>query len=235
VIDEVLAVGDSAFREKCMGKMAEMGRRDRTVLFVSHDLGAITQLCTRAVWLQDGRVQSDGPARQIVSSYLARVTPGQLLDTEFIDEPGAAVAVQRVTVRDSATGRVLTVPDRGQPFTVELAFDVREAIPDLNVSLGLVDDQGVMIIDDAARDRPAGGALSGERGAYVVSATIPPLLRAGPYTVRTWIGNEYEDFVQRDLLTIRVVPRADDPQLFMERARAVQPEIVWKVLRKPVH
>ena len=64
VVDEVLAVGDSAFREKCMGKMAEMGRRDRTVLFVSHDLGAITQLCARAVWLEGGHIQSDGPARE---------------------------------------------------------------------------------------------------------------------------------------------------------------------------
>jgi ABC-type polysaccharide/polyol phosphate transport system ATPase subunit len=63
VVDEVLAVGDSAFREKCMGKMVEMGRRDRTVLFVSHDLGAISRLCTRAVWLEGGRIQSDGAAR----------------------------------------------------------------------------------------------------------------------------------------------------------------------------
>ena len=87
VVDEVLAVGDSAFREKCMGKMAEMGRRDRTVLFVSHDLGAITRLCTRAVWLEGGRIQSDGPPREIVSSYLERATPGQVLDVEFDAEP----------------------------------------------------------------------------------------------------------------------------------------------------
>src|SRR5258708_11512910 len=83
VVDEVLAVGDSAFREKCMGKMAEMGRRDRTVLFVSHDLGAITRLCTRAVWLDRGRIQSNGTPREIVSSYLERVTtPGRALDVE---------------------------------------------------------------------------------------------------------------------------------------------------------
>jgi ABC-2 type transport system ATP-binding protein/lipopolysaccharide transport system ATP-binding protein len=234
VVDEVLAVGDSAFREKCMGKMAEMGRRDRTVLFVSHDLGAITRLCTRAVWLDGGRIQSDGTPREIVSSYLERATPGRVLDVEFDAEPSAAAAVQRVTVRDAATGQVLTTPERGQPFTIEVAFEVREAIPELNIALILVDALGAVILDDAMRDRPIGigRELSGESGTYVVTATIPPLLRAGTYTVRTWIGNDYGCSVDRDLLSIRVAPRADDPQEFMQRTRAVQPEIEWKVRRE---
>jgi len=234
VVDEVLAVGDSAFREKCMGKMAEMGRRDRTVLFVSHDLGAITRLCTRAVWLEGGNIQAEGPPRSIVSSYLERATPGRLLDIEFNAEPDAAVAVQRVSVRDGATGQVLTVPERGQPFTIEMAFEVRETIPDMRVALILVDELGVVVIDDDVRDRPFGGALSGAQGAYVVSATIPPLLRAGRYMVRTWIGNDLGDSLNRDLLTFRVGPRPDDPQEYMERTRAVQPEIEWKVRREPM-
>src|SRR5258708_4135855 len=234
VVDEVLAVGDSAFREKCMGKMAEMARRDRTVLFVSHDLGAITRLCTRAVWLDGGSIQSDGTPREIVSSYLERATPGRALDVEFDAEPSAAAAVQRVTVRDAATRQVLTVPERGRPFSIEMAFEVREAIPELNVAIMLVDELGAMIIDDDVGDRQMGGELSGERGVYVVWATIPPLLRAGTYIVRTWVGNEYEDVVERDLLAIRVAPRADDPQRFIERTRAVHPEIVWKIRREPV-
>jgi ABC-type polysaccharide/polyol phosphate transport system ATPase subunit len=234
VVDEVLAVGDSAFREKCMGKMAEMGRRDRTVLFVSHDLGAVTQLCTRAVWLDGGRVQADGSPREVVSSYLERGTPGQSLDVEFEADPGASVSVQRVTVRGAATGRVLAGLERGQPFTIEVTFALREPIPDINIALLLVDQLGVIIIDDDVRDRPICDELSGQPGLYVVSATIPPLLRAGRYTVRTWIGNEYEDSVARDLMTIRVTPRADDPQMFMERTRAVQPEIEWKYRREPL-
>jgi hypothetical protein len=214
--------------------MAEMGRRDRTVLFVSHDLGAITQLCTRAVWLAGGRVQADGSAREVVSSYLERGTPGQSLDVEFEADPGASVSVQRVTVRDAATGRVVAGLERGQPFTIEVTFEVRETIPDINIALLLVDQLGVIIIDDDVRDRPIGDELSGQPGLYVVSGTIPPLLRAGTYTVRTWIGNEYEDGIERDLMTIRVTPRADDPQMFMERTRAVQPEIEWKYRREPL-
>jgi len=66
LVDEVLAVGDVQFREKCLGKMTELGREGRTVLFVSHDLGAITRLCDRAVWLAAGSVVEDGPSGQVV-------------------------------------------------------------------------------------------------------------------------------------------------------------------------
>lgn len=234
VVDEVLAVGDSAFREKCMGKMVEMGQRDRTVLFVSHDLGAITRLCTRAVWLQGGHIQSDGPAREVVSAYLERAAPEQVLDVELNADPGAAAVVRRVTVRDTATGRVLAVPERGRPFTIEIAFEVREAIPDVDVSLMIINEHGVIIIDDAVSDRPVDGALSSGPGAYVVSATIPPLLRPGTYLVRGCIGNNFECPVDHDLLTIRVAPKPDDPQEVMERTRTVQPDIEWKVRHEPL-
>jgi len=230
----VLAVGDSAFREKCLGKMAEMGRRDRTVLFVSHDLGAITRLCTRAVWLEGGRIQSDGSPREIVSRYLEKSTPERLLDVEFDAEPGTSVSVRRASVRDAATGEVLTAPERGQPFTIEMAFEVRDVLPDIDVALIVVDELGAVIFDDAVRDRASVGTLSGEPGVYVVSATIPPVLRAGRYLVRGWIGNRYESSVDHDLLQIRIAPRTEDPREFMERTRAVQPEIDWQVKRQPL-
>jgi hypothetical protein len=124
---------------------------------------------------------------------------------------------------------VLTAPERGSQFTIEMAVEVREAIPDLNVSIELFDEQGVKIIEDAARDRPAGAALSGEPGTYMAAATVPPMLRVGTYMVRGWIGNEFEDLFYRDLLAIRIAPRADDPQELIDRLRTVQPEIEWKV------
>ena len=231
VVDEVLAVGDAAFRNKCLGKMAEIGRHERTVLFVSHDLGAITRLCPRAVWLEGGRVQDDGPAREIVSSYLLRATPGRLLDAEFEEDPAAPASINRATVRDAATGEILTTPRRGDAFRVEMTYEVREAIPDLDVALLLIDENGVTILDDAARDR--GVAVDTAPGAYLASATIPALLRAGSYVVRGWVGTKHETAVERDLLTLRVAPRSEDPQELADRPRVVQPEIEWTVRREP--
>jgi lipopolysaccharide transport system ATP-binding protein len=71
VVDEVLAVGDAAFQRKCLGKMGEAAREGRTVLFVSHNMGAISALCGKVVWLDHGRLINMGAALEIVEAYLS--------------------------------------------------------------------------------------------------------------------------------------------------------------------
>jgi lipopolysaccharide transport system ATP-binding protein len=70
IVDEVLAVGDAAFQKKCLGKLDEVAKEGRTVLFVSHNMLAVQSLCTRVVWLDQGEIQDQGPARQVISQYL---------------------------------------------------------------------------------------------------------------------------------------------------------------------
>jgi lipopolysaccharide transport system ATP-binding protein len=69
LVDEVLAVGDINFQKKCLGKMGDVARAGRTVVLVSHQLNQIRRLCNRVIWIQDGAVQQDGPAHQVVSAY----------------------------------------------------------------------------------------------------------------------------------------------------------------------
>ena len=71
VVDEVLAVGDAEFQKKCLGKMGEVAKTGRTVLFVSHNMAAVSELCSRVMILQSGHVIADGPTTSIVSQYLA--------------------------------------------------------------------------------------------------------------------------------------------------------------------
>lgn len=77
ILDEVLAVGDEAFRKKCLKKMAEVSRQGRTVLFVSHDLLAVQQLCGRAFLIESGRLQQEGKAETVVAYYLQTLSPGK--------------------------------------------------------------------------------------------------------------------------------------------------------------
>ena len=81
-VDEVLAVGDAEFQRRCLGKMSEFARQGRTVLFVSHDLGAIAQMCQRAIWLDGGRIHHDGAAGRTIELYLAargrEASPGRI-------------------------------------------------------------------------------------------------------------------------------------------------------------
>lgn len=84
LVDEVLAVGDSAFQDKCLGKMGEVGKSGRTVIFVSHNLDAVRKLCERAILLDHGRMIADGHAPEIITQYLDR---GDMLDGKFERDP----------------------------------------------------------------------------------------------------------------------------------------------------
>lgn len=75
ILDEVLAVGDASFQKKCFGKMNDVTRSGRTVLLVSHNLATVSELCERAILLQHGRLDAQGPAASVVAHYLASVTP----------------------------------------------------------------------------------------------------------------------------------------------------------------
>src|SRR5208337_353945 len=70
LVDEVLAVGDATFQKKCLGKMGDVAKEGRTVLFVSHNMGAISTLCKRVILIESGRIVSDGESVQVVSDYL---------------------------------------------------------------------------------------------------------------------------------------------------------------------
>ncbi|NNE66514.1 MAG: ABC transporter ATP-binding protein [Pyrinomonadaceae bacterium] len=70
MVDEVLAVGDLAFQRKCLRKMRDIGEQGRTVIFVSHNMQAVTRLCDRALWIEDGRIREDGQTKEVVSNYL---------------------------------------------------------------------------------------------------------------------------------------------------------------------
>jgi lipopolysaccharide transport system ATP-binding protein len=85
LVDEVLAVGDLEFQKKCLGKMEEVSRSGRTVLFVSHQMNQIRRLCERVIWLDGGRIVREGPTHEVVSAYEAAMTSGEWLRQERPD------------------------------------------------------------------------------------------------------------------------------------------------------
>jgi lipopolysaccharide transport system ATP-binding protein len=140
IIDEVLAVGDAAFQRRCLGKMDEVARGGRTVLFVSHNMNAVTSLCTRAVWLRGGRVATDGEPRQVVADYLAtqqeratrlRAGVGRF---ELRDAPrngalarGTASAIASLQLRNGR-GLPTDVAECGAPLELEISYGHAEPL-----------------------------------------------------------------------------------------------------------
>ncbi len=126
MMDEVLAVGDAAFQHKCLDKMNAIRQQGRTILFVSHDMAAITRLCKRVVLLENGVVSFDGEPREVVKHYLSSsLKTGAIREwTNQHEAPGDQVArLRRVRVRTN-DGVTTAVVDIRQPFGIEITYDV---------------------------------------------------------------------------------------------------------------
>jgi homopolymeric O-antigen transport system ATP-binding protein len=226
VVDEVLAVGDAAFRERCLGKMSEVGRHGRTVLYVSHDLGSITRLCPRAIWLEKGHIRADGPAPEIVASYLDRGV-ATTLSAEFPDDDELPCALTSVAIRD-LHGELLSRPRRDQPFVVDLGMRVRAPTPGLDMAIWLLNETGARVIDEDWSDAEPDRSFQ-EPGDYRVAVSVPPVLPAGRYTLGVWLRSQYQQLMDDEVLTLEVAPRPDDTTEMVERTRLVQPPVSWSV------
>jgi ABC-2 type transport system ATP-binding protein/lipopolysaccharide transport system ATP-binding protein len=225
LVDEVLAVGDVQFREKCLGKMTELGREGRTVLFVSHDLGAITRLCDRAVWLAAGSVVEDGPSGEVVESYLRAALPDAASMT-FV--PDASRRASLLTA--DARGASGSPPTRGDAVTLAVSFRVHERIRNLSVAFILHGPAGVPVLDeDWGADTGDVLAVGDVPRDFRARLEVPGMLPAGDYRLEVWIGTPSETLLRDDALRFRVAPRADDVEESIRRRRAAQPEVTWTV------
>ncbi len=149
IVDEVLAVGDAAFQKKCLGKIRDVSHGEgRTVLFVSHNMAAVNQLCRRCVWLADGAVRAIGPVDQVAAAYLS-VTSLPVSERAW-SYPGDAPGDDRVRL---LTGRVLQagdatgVVDINRPCRIEMDLDVLQPARNLLTGINLYDVNGTCILN----------------------------------------------------------------------------------------
>lgn len=127
IIDEVLAVGDIEFQNKCLGKMQEVSSREgRTVLFVSHSMGAIRELCDRVLVLRRGRMVYSGNVEQGIEEYLRASLQDAVHEVTFEEEPDAPVLIHRLRLLDGSGNPFLSLP-AGQDAFLEVDYTLRIA------------------------------------------------------------------------------------------------------------
>ena len=190
IVDEVLAVGDMAFQKRCLGKMQDVTRRGRTVLFVSHNMTAIKSLCRRAILLESGRLACEGNVNSVIDRYL--MAGREMAETGLIPDDahnfGTGEAwVRRVELLDMADNPITQVYF-GQPFRVALTVQVKKRIEDAVVGVGISTLDGVRGASSYSID---GGRPSMDlaEGWYRVFVDLNPTLIPRRYTLDTMISH----------------------------------------------
>lgn len=137
VVDEVLAVGDAKFQKKCLGKMQSAAGEGRTVLFVSHNMAAVNNLCTRGIVLQDGSISFAGTQSAAVHAYLRKLDETSSVISERVDRSGTGqMRVTSFRLRDAA-GNPVDAVMAGQTFDVVLDYETSSGFVDQDVVAGL--------------------------------------------------------------------------------------------------
>ncbi len=218
VVDEVLAVGDAAFQNKCLGKMSEVSRAGRTVLFVSHNMTAVKSLCLRAILIEAGRVACDGDVDTVVNRYLDSAP--QALAGGMIPE----TAQRYRDVHDRATFRSVKLTDLdghpatqvyfGQPFRVSFVCDVLSDIADGLFEVSISTKDGTQLSYTTTMDGGAGARYLA-RGSHHVSVMLHPVLLPRQYTISLGVhqtNGMTADFVQNalDFTVLRVAESGND-------------------------
>jgi len=172
IIDEVLAVGDAEFQDKCLGKMKDVSRAGRTVLLVSHNMSSINSLCSRVVWVDRGAIGKCGSPNKIISQYLSRdVLKAEMLwDKKNNDQAECSVlTIKRVAV-ENEQGNVCYdfYPDEQIRFTVEYTVNTR--LDGARLNLTVMTKQGLNVFVVTDWETQAGSRFEGK---YLASCLVP--------------------------------------------------------------
>lgn len=148
-VDEVLAVGDAAFQKKCLGKMGDVAKEGRTVLFVSHNLAAVESLCSRVVWLDGGQIVKTGLPSQVVANYLqTSFSPRteQIWDDVEHAPGNDKFRLRRVSARPLGGSSADPITIR-TPFVMEFEYWNLQPQTRLNLSLHVYNEQGILVFN----------------------------------------------------------------------------------------
>lgn len=170
IVDEVLAVGDAPFQKKCLGKMEDVGREGRTVLFVSHNMAAVNKLCSKGILLEKGSLGEIGSVNEVVQRYL----------DSFVDKPmevvfsekGGEASFSRVSIV-STKGSLISGVSVCNPFLISMDFIVSVPIRDVDISVRIRTIRGNSVCMASLSDMQEGQLTNMQSGVFSCSFLVP--------------------------------------------------------------
>ncbi len=230
IVDEVLAVGDSAFQRKCLGKMKDFSTSEgRTVLFVSHSMASVRALCTRAIWLDHGKVRMEGGSLDVIRGYLE--TSMEAVDTTLslenvrrIAGQGERLLINRVTLNEGDSVQ------HGEELRVRIDYELRDPAADVAFGLGFSSPEGVRMMSlDSDLEADRTNLNQPHTGSITMSL---PVLRLQPGRYALDVAARSGDNVSLDYLPactwIDVLPGPSTPAVIIRETGGVREPAHWE-------
>ena len=188
LIDEVLSVGDAAFQKKSLGKMEEVSMQGRTVLFVSHNMGAVRSLCSRGLLLEEGALVKDDDVDQVINSYLSSkdVSTAGRLGWSEADAPQDKELILFGIELISKSGEVKTTFQIDEGFEIRIHYEIREEVKNLRLYLRFKTTMGETVFA-TYEDAQIQEGFNRKPGRYTAICKIPPNI-LNNLTYRIYIG-----------------------------------------------
>ena len=176
IIDEVLAVGDASFQKKCIGKMETMAGSGRTVLFVSHNMSAITQLCHRTIWIDNGEIRMDGNTTEVVNAYLSSGVAGRTCWNRNGNENNSKSDKEfefRSTRLLENQNEIEAIIPFNSKLKLEIDFDILHFVKFLSITYILIDSDGTVIYESINSDDAKWSEYEWKPGTYSAICDVP--------------------------------------------------------------
>ena len=189
IVDEVLAVGDAEFQKKCLGRMGEVAKGGRTVLFVSHDMRKVTSLCNRGILLNAGRIEARGDMTSVAGAYLEERTPSEgFADLSRRGDRSGTGDARLQTIELLKEGNRTNAFAVGAAFTQRITLEVFRRVGTAMLAIVITSGDGIAVHElwNVNEQCP----WVAEPGVYEFEVTIPKLcLYPGTYSLDIWIGD----------------------------------------------
>lgn len=208
IVDEVLAVGDANFQKKCLGKMKDVsGKNGRTVLFVSHSMNAVSELCSRAILIDEGTIRLDAPTRDVVNAYLSREESAAEIEFNAIprENPAKFARLTKLKLMDGK-GVSTTSFRMNEPLVAHIGVYCYKAMANVELGLKISSRSGAAI--HYLTSTWEGFRADLDPGSHTFQVCLPHImLLPGSYTIGLWILCEpdWSDDLLQDVMTITVL------------------------------
>lgn len=229
IIDEVLAVGDYEFQQKCLGKMGAVAREGRTVLFVSHNMKTVRDLCETGILLERGQIRIQGRVNEIVDRYISACEEEAEPISLYPDRPDLVTSIERVEV--SGLNGPSLVHDVCEPISVEVGFTVRKPLEALDLWLAVFTLDGTIVFQTCSRDVNIQETVV-PAGYHTSRLTLPaPFLNEGRYELVLALQRGHLPYdLQRGIyISLEDRTRLGSAALGMRREGCVLVSIPWEI------